>query len=40
MTAVAMPLIGYRHQAVMLMPAALSLFALVLWLIAKGFEDR
>jgi hypothetical protein len=24
----------------MLMPAALSLLALVLWLIAKGFEDR
>jgi hypothetical protein len=25
---------------VMLMPAALSLLALVLWLIAKGFEER
>jgi hypothetical protein len=40
MTAVAMPLLGYRYQAVMLMPAALSLLALVLWLIAKGFEER
>jgi hypothetical protein len=36
--AVAMPLLGYRYQAVMLVPAALSLFALVLWLIAKGFR--
>jgi hypothetical protein len=35
-----MPLLGYRYQAVMLMPAALSLLALVLWLIAKGFEER
>jgi hypothetical protein len=40
MTAVAMPLLGYRYQAAMLMPAALSLLALVLWLIAKGFTDR
>jgi hypothetical protein len=40
MTAVAMPLLGYRYQAVMLMPAALSLVALVLWLIAKGFEAQ
>jgi len=24
----------------MLIPAALSLFALVLWLIAKGFDER
>jgi len=40
MTAVAMPLLGYRYQGVMLVPAALSLLALVLWLIAKGFEDR
>jgi hypothetical protein len=40
MTAVAMPLLGYRYQVVMLMPAALSLLALVLWLIAKGFEER
>jgi len=39
-TGVAMPLLGYRYQAVMLMPAALSLLALVLWLIVKGFEDR
>ncbi len=39
-TAVAMPLLGYRYQALMLMPAALSLLALVLWLIAKGFEER
>jgi hypothetical protein len=38
-TAVAMPLLGFRYQAVMLMPAALSLLALVLWLIAKGFEE-
>ena len=37
---VALPLLGYRHQAVTLIPAALSLFALVLWLIAKGFEER
>ena len=40
MTAVAMPLLGYRYQGVMLVPAALSLLALVLWLIAKGFEER
>jgi hypothetical protein len=39
-TAVAMPLLGYRYRAVMLIPAALSLLALVLWLIAKGFEER
>jgi hypothetical protein len=39
-TAVAMPLLGYRYQAVMLIPAALSLLALVLWLLAKGFEER
>lgn len=39
-TAVAMPLLGYRYQAVMLMPAALSLVTLVLWLIARGFEER
>lgn len=39
-TAVAMPLLGYRYQAVLLMPAALSLLALVFWLIAKGFEER
>jgi hypothetical protein len=39
-TAVAMPLAGYRYQAVMLIPAALSLLALVLWLIAKGFDER
>jgi len=39
-TGVAMPLLGYRYQAVMLMPAALSLLALVLWLIVKGFEER
>lgn len=39
-TGVAMPLLGYRYQAVMLIPAALSLMALVLWLIAKGFEER
>ena len=38
--AVAMPLLGYRYRAVMLIPAALSLLALVLWLIAKGFEER
>jgi hypothetical protein len=37
---VALPLLGYRYQAVMLIPAALSLFALVLWLIAKGFDER
>jgi hypothetical protein len=40
MIGVAMPLLGYRYQVVMLMPAALSLSALVLWLIAKGFEER
>ena len=40
MTGVAMPLLGFRYQAVMLVPAGLSLLALVLWLIAKGFEDR
>jgi hypothetical protein len=40
MTAVAMPLLGYPYQAVMLLPAALSLFALVLWLIMRGFEER
>jgi hypothetical protein len=38
--AAAMPLLGYRYQVVMLTPAALSLVALVLWLIAKGFEER
>ncbi|MEX1993231.1 MAG: DUF4386 domain-containing protein [Steroidobacteraceae bacterium] len=38
--AVAMPLLGYRYQAVMLIPAALSLLMLVLWLIAKGFDER
>lgn len=37
---VALPLLGYRHQVVTLIPAALSLFALVLWLIAKGFDER
>ena len=40
MAAVAMPLLGYRYQAVMLLPAGLSLFALILWLIAKGFAER
>jgi hypothetical protein len=37
---VALPLLGYRHQAVTLIPAAVSLLALVLWLIARGFEER
>jgi hypothetical protein len=40
MTGVAMPLLGYRYQAMMLMPAALSLFALIPWLIVKGFDER
>jgi hypothetical protein len=40
MTAVAMPLLGFPYQAVMLLPASLSLFALILWLIAKGFDER
>jgi Domain of unknown function (DUF4386) len=40
MTAAAMPLLGYRFQVVMLIPAALSLLALVLWLIANGFAER
>ena len=39
-TAVAMPLLGYRYRAVMLVPAAIGLLALVIWLIAKGFEER
>ena len=40
MAGVAMPLLGYRYQAVMLVPAGLSLFALILWLIPKGFAGR
>jgi hypothetical protein len=40
MIAVAMPLLGYRFQVVMLMPAALSQLALILWLLAKGFNER
>jgi hypothetical protein len=41
MIAVAMPLLGYRYPGpVTLMPAGLSLVAVVLWLIAKGFKER
>lgn len=40
MAGVAMPLLGYRYQAAMLLPAGLSLFALILWLVAKGFDGR
>jgi len=40
MTGVAMPLLGFPYQVVMLLPASLSLFALILWLIAKGFDER
>lgn len=40
MAGVAMPLLGFSYQVVMLLPASLSLFALILWLIAKGFDER
>jgi hypothetical protein len=35
-----MPLLGYRYDAATLIRAGLSLLALVLWLIARGFEIR
>lgn len=40
MTAVTMPLLGFRFQTLLLVPAALVQSAVVLWLIAKGFEER
>lgn len=39
MTAVTMPLLGYRFQSLMLAPVALIQLALILWLMAKGFAE-
>jgi hypothetical protein len=39
-TAVAMPLLGYRLVFLLILPLGLSHLALALWLMAKGFEDR
>jgi hypothetical protein len=40
MTAVAMPLFGYRIVMLMIMPMGLAHLALSLWLTVKGFEER
>jgi uncharacterized protein DUF4386 len=39
-TAVAMPLLGYRFAFLMLLPTALSHLALIPWLIVRGFGER
>jgi hypothetical protein len=39
-TAVTMPLFGYRIVFLLILPLGLSHLTLALWLMAKGFEDR
>jgi hypothetical protein len=40
LTAVIMPLFGYRFVFLMLMPVGLSQLALILWLIVRGLDER
>ena len=38
-TAVVMPLLGYRFVFLMLIPVSLSQLALIAWLLARGFAE-
>lgn len=39
-TAVTLPLLGYRVVFLLIMPLGVSHLALALWLMAKGFDER